>query len=77
MHYIATKILKYRLFPKVSINTDNVDLSVKYGEYKFSNPLGNSAGIDRIGSTIDGLSNLGFGFVEIGDISSQPEHWSK
>ena len=77
IHYFATKILKYRLFPKVNIDTQNMDLSVKYGEYTFKNPLGNASGIDKIGWMIDGLSSLGFGFVELGSIAPEPEYWAE
>lgn len=76
IHFLATKIMKYRLFPKVQIDDLEVDLSVKYGEYTFKNPLGSAAGIDKTSNMVDGLSNLGFGFVDIGDVSPEPEYWS-
>ncbi len=40
----------------------------------FPNPVGLAAGLDKNGDCIDGLSKLGFGFIEIGTITplSQP-----
>ncbi|CAI2368583.1 unnamed protein product [Moneuplotes crassus] len=77
VHYLASKIMKYRLFPKVQVDDLEVDLSIKYGEYTFKNPLGSAAGIDKASVMIDGLSNLGFGFVEVGDLSLEPEKWTE
>ena len=38
-----------------------------------SNPIGLSAGFDKQGEAIDGLFNLGFGLIEIGSITPQPQ----
>ena len=45
LHSFAIKILHYGLFPKVNIDYKGVDMTVKYGEYTFKNPLGVAAGI--------------------------------
>lgn len=39
----------------------------------FSNPVGLAAGFDKHGEAIDGLFNLGFGYVEIGSITPRPQ----
>ncbi|HCH24730.1 MAG TPA: dihydroorotate dehydrogenase (quinone), partial [Oceanospirillaceae bacterium] len=39
----------------------------------FDNPVGLAAGLDKNGSCIDGLSGLGFGFIEIGTITPRPQ----
>ncbi|MCJ8167842.1 quinone-dependent dihydroorotate dehydrogenase [Atopomonas sediminilitoris] len=39
----------------------------------FANPVGLAAGLDKNGDAIDGLSQLGFGFVEIGTITPRPQ----
>jgi len=39
----------------------------------FPNPVGLAAGLDKEGSCIDALGQLGFGFVEIGTITPKPQ----
>lgn len=38
-----------------------------------SNPIGIAAGFDKHGEAIDGLTGIGFGFVEIGSVTPQPQ----
>ena len=40
----------------------------------FRNPIGMAAGFDRNGEIISELGALGFGFVEIGTVTPQPQH---
>ncbi len=39
----------------------------------FDNPVGLAAGFDKDASMIDGLSNFGFGFIEIGTVTPEPQ----
>ncbi len=39
----------------------------------FTNPVGLAAGLDKDGVCIDGLAALGFGFLEIGTVTPQPQ----
>lgn len=39
----------------------------------FPNPVGVAAGFDKNGIAVDGLSALGFGFVEVGTVTHQPQ----
>nr|XP_060644317.1 dihydroorotate dehydrogenase (quinone), mitochondrial [Anolis sagrei ordinatus] len=39
----------------------------------FRNPLGLAAGFDKDGEAVDGLFGLGFGFVEVGSVTPQPQ----
>lgn len=39
----------------------------------FKNPVGLAAGLDKNGDYIDALAALGFGFVEIGTVTPQPQ----
>lgn len=39
----------------------------------FTNPIGLAAGLDKDGDYIDPLSALGFGFLEIGTVTPQPQ----
>ena len=40
---------------------------------RFSNPVGLAAGLDKNGDHIDGLARLGFGFIEIGTVTPEPQ----
>ena len=40
---------------------------------KFKNPVGLAAGLDKNGDCIDGMANLGFGFIEIGTVTPRPQ----
>ena len=39
--------------------------------YEFRNPIGLSSGVDNTGKAVDGLFDLGFGFIEVGSVSSE------
>ncbi|MDH0095236.1 quinone-dependent dihydroorotate dehydrogenase [Pseudomonas sp. GD04158] len=40
---------------------------------QFANPVGLAAGLDKNGDAIDGVAQLGFGFVEIGTVTPRPQ----
>jgi dihydroorotate dehydrogenase len=40
---------------------------------QFDNPVGLAAGFDKNGRAADALSSLGFGFVEVGTVTNQPQ----
>jgi dihydroorotate dehydrogenase len=40
---------------------------------EFPNRIGLAAGLDKNGTAIDGLSHLGFGFLEIGTVTPRPQ----
>lgn len=48
---------------------DNIEL---FG-LKFPNPLGLAAGFDKNGLVVDQLTDLGFGFVEVGTVTCHPQ----
>lgn len=39
----------------------------------FPNPVGLAAGLDKNGDCIDGLAELGFGFIEVGTVTPRPQ----
>lgn len=45
--------------------------------YNFSNPIGLGAGVDKKGSAVDGLLDLGFGFIEIGSVTAEQQNHPK
>ena len=40
---------------------------------KLDNPIGIAAGFDKDSEAIDGLFDLGFGYVEIGSVTPEPQ----
>lgn len=40
---------------------------------RFSNPIGLAAGFDKHAEAVDGLMDTGFGFVEIGSVTPEPQ----
>lgn len=40
---------------------------------KFPNPVGLAAGLDKNGDYIDAMGQLGFGFIEVGTVTPQPQ----
>ena len=44
---------------------------------KFSNPVGLAAGFDKDGIALNGLAALGFGFIEAGTVTFQPQPGSE
>jgi dihydroorotate dehydrogenase len=49
------------------------DLPVRAMGLQFPNPLGLAAGFDKDAAGIDGLAALGFGFIEVGTVTAQPQ----
>ncbi|XP_014251583.1 dihydroorotate dehydrogenase (quinone), mitochondrial [Cimex lectularius] len=71
-HRLAVAVNKYRLLPK-SQYSDPSCLKTKVWDLSFSNPIGMAAGFDKDGEAIKGLHELGFGFVEIGSVTPEPQ----
>lgn len=46
--------------------------SVVFGR-EFSNPVGLAAGFDKDGEGVQGLTKIGFGFIEIGSVTPEPQ----
>lgn len=48
-------------------------LPVRVMGLDFPNPVGLAAGLDKNGEAIDGLGDLGFGFLEVGAVTPRPQ----
>lgn len=68
-HDVAIKALSLGLSPKYKTPEKPVEL---FG-LKFPNPVGMAAGFDKNAKAIDGLLNLGFGFVEVGTVTPKAQ----
>ena len=62
---------------KNKIKPDDLILNIKVCNLKFTNPIGLAAGFDKNGEAYDGLMRLGFGFVEIGTVTINPQFGNK
>jgi len=62
---------------KNKTNPDDLILNIKVCNLKFTNPIGLAAGFDKNGEAYDGLMRLGFGFVEIGTVTINPQFGNK
>ena len=49
------------------------NLKTRVFNKNFNNPLGLAAGFDKNAEAIEGLLNLGFGFVELGTVTPMPQ----
>ena len=80
VHYFSLNALK--LINKIPLtgwllrkiySYENSSLEKELFGIKFKNPVGLAAGFDKNGKYISELSNLGFGFIEIGTITPKPQ----
>jgi len=81
VHHFVTDKLKWfnDYFPLgKTILRSSFDVSIKGLErevfgIKFRNPVGLAAGFDKNGEYVEVLSNLGFGFIEVGTVTPLPQ----
>src|SRR5262245_5359024 len=73
-HRIALHALKSgitrRFYPAAA--DDSMLATTVWGK-AFVNPIGVAAGFDKNAEVVDGLFNLGFGFVEVGGVTPMPQ----
>jgi hypothetical protein len=70
-HRLAIQALK--LPPHVKLAAADPRLAVRAFGLNFPNPIGMAAGFDKHGEVPDPLLRLGFGFVEVGTVTPQPQ----
>ena len=71
-HDLAIKALKTNLVP---LKVKNYDcLKVNFLEREIPNPIGIAAGFDKNAEVYNSLFKLGFGFVEIGTVTPEPQY---
>ncbi|KAG8235324.1 hypothetical protein J437_LFUL003607, partial [Ladona fulva] len=71
-HKLAVMAAKYGVIPKTKYK-DPPTLGTKVWGIQFGNPLGMAAGFDKHGEAVNGLSKMGFGFVEVGSVTPKPQ----
>src|SRR5882672_4955820 len=70
-HALALAALKRAPLPRPA--ADNEKLHVQAFGLTFPNPVGIAAGFDKHAEVPDALLRLGFGFVEVGGVTPQPQ----
>jgi dihydroorotate dehydrogenase len=70
-HGAAIKMLKFAPLPPAP--RDDQRLALRVFGLNFPNPVGIAAGFDKNAEVPDALLRLGFGFVEVGTITPQPQ----
>src|SRR5882757_7723947 len=70
-HALALAALKRAPLPRPA--ADNEKLRVQAFGLAFPNPVGIAAGFDKHAEVPDALLRLGFGFVEVGGVTPQPQ----
>ncbi|KDN50839.1 hypothetical protein K437DRAFT_233471 [Tilletiaria anomala UBC 951] len=69
---LAIRLCASGIAPRDLIEDDDVLKAEIFGK-KLSNPIGLAAGFDKQAEAIDGLLDLGFGIVEIGSVTPEPQ----
>jgi len=73
-HELGVDALRLGAASLVSTSTGDRQLDeVERFGLKFRNPLGIAAGFDKNGMVVDQLTALGFGFVEVGTVTLEPQ----
>ena len=83
-HHLALEVVRRGLAPRLSREGEDVggrvNMKVEIGSNKegkrklqFPGPIGLAAGFDKNGTSIPGLFDLGFSFVEIGSVTPLPQ----
>lgn len=74
-HHLTLKLLKLAHQTGMSAlsKPQSIGKPVSVMGLNFKNPLGLAAGLDKNGDYIDALSDLGFGFIEIGTVTPRPQ----
>jgi dihydroorotate dehydrogenase len=71
-HELALGAIRRRLLPRRRADADPRLKRTLLG-LDFPNPIGLAAGFDKNGEAIDGLFDLGFGFVEVGTVTPRAQ----
>ena len=72
-HYLAIKALKFNYIPSIKLQENSYLSSTLFGK-KIISPIGVAAGFDKNAEVYNPLYNLGFGFVEVGTITPNPQY---
>ncbi|KAK6905542.1 dihydroorotate dehydrogenase (fumarate) [Kwoniella mangroviensis CBS 8507] len=73
-HKLAVRLLSLDKWARPrDMGVDDVGLQTELFGQKITNPVGIAAGFDKDADAIDGLFDLGFGYVEVGSVTPEPQ----
>ncbi|ODQ59272.1 hypothetical protein WICANDRAFT_63769 [Wickerhamomyces anomalus NRRL Y-366-8] len=72
-HRLGVFLMSWGISPTLRNDKDDEILQTEVLGKKLSNPIGIAAGLDKNGEIIDPLFDVGFGYVEIGSITPEPQ----
>ncbi|WVN85863.1 dihydroorotate dehydrogenase (fumarate) [Cryptococcus depauperatus CBS 7841] len=73
-HKLAVRLLGLPKWARPrDIGYDGEELQSELFGFKLKNPIGIAAGFDKDADAIDGLFDLGFGYVEVGSVTPEPQ----
>ncbi|CAL4326421.1 quinone-dependent dihydroorotate dehydrogenase [Buchnera aphidicola] len=76
-HIFVLKCLNFKqaqILKKICFYKNKSSQNIKCMGLNFSNKLGTAAGIDKNGEYINCLSEMGFGFIEVGTVTPLPQY---
>ncbi|XP_068111951.1 dihydroorotate dehydrogenase (quinone), mitochondrial isoform X2 [Hyperolius riggenbachi] len=71
-HVFSVRFAALGLLPRCT-QPDSPSLEMKVFGHRFRNPVGLAAGFDKHAEAVDGLFKIGFGFVEVGSVTPNPQ----
>ncbi|XP_042209309.1 dihydroorotate dehydrogenase (quinone), mitochondrial-like isoform X2 [Homarus americanus] len=71
-HTLAVTAAKYNLVSEVKLRESKL-LACSVLNLSFKTPIGLAAGFDKNGEAVEGLANMGFGFIEVGSVTPLPQ----
>lgn len=72
-HRLGVFLMSWGISPTLRNDKDDEILQTEVLGKRLSNPIGIAAGLDKNGEIIDPLFDVGFGYVEIGSITPEPQ----
>ncbi|HET8656250.1 MAG TPA: quinone-dependent dihydroorotate dehydrogenase [Longimicrobiaceae bacterium] len=69
----ALAVAPLRSLTRAALAVDDPALRVRLWGIDFPNPVGMAAGFDKAGTLFNAVGALGFGFVEIGTVTAEPQ----
>lgn len=69
----AAKLPGFKLFCRLAYQKRDKQLERRLFGISFPNPVGMAAGFDKNGTLVGELAHFGFGFVEIGTVTPEPQ----
>ena len=72
-HRLTIGLLRSRLVPDPAQMPDDPILSVDLFGLRFPNPIGLAAGFDKNGEVVAPMLRFGFGAIEVGSVTPQPQ----